>query len=60
MILCIVAAGFSPHIGTLQSSIFMRHRVCASRMRDCVEAFRSRIFRTACFVVRIREDQAGR
>jgi hypothetical protein len=60
MILCIVAAGFSPHIGTLQSSIFMRHRVCASRMRDCVEAFTSRLIRTACFVVLIPVDQVRR
>jgi hypothetical protein len=37
MILCIVAAGFSPHIGTLQSFIFMRHRVRPRRMKDCSE-----------------------
>ena len=39
MILCIVAAGFSPHIGIRPSFIFMRHRVRPRRMRDCVEIF---------------------
>jgi len=37
MILCIVAAGFSPHIGVPQSYIFMRHRVHPRRMGDCSE-----------------------
>jgi hypothetical protein len=32
-----VAAGSSPHIGTLQSFIFVRRRVRATRMRDCFE-----------------------
>ena len=35
MILCTVAAGFSPHIGTPQSFIFMRHWVRPKRMRGC-------------------------
>jgi len=39
MILCIVAAGFSPHIGVPQSYIFMRHWVRPSAWGTALIAY---------------------